>query len=235
MDDLDVIHEQIEYYRRRAAEYDVTVTPLYDALASFIDELAAALDRFRPVGDVLEIASGTGGWTLALLRHASCVTAIDSSQEMHDQAQHKIGEDPRVRFLQADIFSWRADRQYDVVFFANWLSHVPPSRFGSFWETIEAAVKPGGRIFFVDEGRDAVWRHEDIRDELVAGAHTPLDRRSLKDGSRFRVVKVYWDPAELGARLREHGWAVTIHLVGPFFWGRGTTSRRLSWTTRQRD
>jgi len=77
---------------------------------------------------------------------------------MHDQAQHKIGEDPRVRFLQADIFSWRADRQYDVVFFANWLSHVPPSRFDSFWKTVEAAVKPGGRIFFVDEGRDAVWR-----------------------------------------------------------------------------
>lgn len=130
MDDLDVIHEQIEYYRRRAAEYDMMVLPLYDALASFIDELAAALDRFRPVGDVLEIASGTGGWTLALLRHASSVTAIDSSQEMHDQAQHKIGEGQRVRFLQADIFSWRADRQYDVVFFANWLSHVPSSRTG---------------------------------------------------------------------------------------------------------
>jgi hypothetical protein len=26
VDDLDVILEQIEYYRRRAAEYDVTVT-----------------------------------------------------------------------------------------------------------------------------------------------------------------------------------------------------------------
>jgi len=43
----------------------------------------------------------------------------------------------------------------------------------------------------------------------------------LKDGSRFRVVKVYWDPAELGARLRDHGWAVTIHPVGPFFWAAG--------------
>jgi hypothetical protein len=40
----------------------------------------------------------------------------------------------RVRFVQADLFTWTPDRRYDVVFFGFWLSHVPFERFESFAE-----------------------------------------------------------------------------------------------------
>jgi trans-aconitate methyltransferase len=101
------------------------------------------------------IASGTGAWTTQLLQRASSVAALDAAPEMHAQAAAWVNDDPRVRFLQADVFSWTPDHAYDVVFFANWLSHVPLARFETFWSTVRGALRPSGRVFFIDELRDA--------------------------------------------------------------------------------
>jgi SAM-dependent methyltransferase len=113
-------------------------------------ELEAALDDFRPAGDVLELACGPGTWTVQLLRHAAKLTALDASPEMLALAAEKAGG--RVRFVQADLFEWEPDRRYDVVFFGFWLSHVPLERFDSFWSLVADAHAPGGRVFFADDG-----------------------------------------------------------------------------------
>jgi hypothetical protein len=47
------------------------------------------------------------------------------------------------------------------VFFASWLSHIPPGMFHRFWETVRAALAPAGRVFFADESVDA-WRYEEL-------------------------------------------------------------------------
>jgi SAM-dependent methyltransferase len=224
VNDEALIKEQIEYYRGRAPEYDETSRPPGDPLAVHAGPLERALDRFRPAGRVLEIASGTGAWTAQLLRHASVVTALDSSSEMHELSRRKLGDDPRVRYLEADVFSWDPDGPYDVVFFANWLSHVPLGRFEGFWRIVRRALAPEGRVFFVDEVRDA-WRNEDLlREDFPQGPSVPVVRRPLRDGRVFRVVKVFWDPDELKSRLRDLGWTVDVHTTGPFFWGQGQVS-----------
>ena len=89
-------------------------------------ELAEALETFRPAGQVLELACGPGVWTGQLLRHATEVTAVDASPDMLAVAAAQVGSD-RVRFVRADLFDWVPDRRYDVVFFGFWLSHVPPA------------------------------------------------------------------------------------------------------------
>jgi hypothetical protein len=121
-----------------------------------------------------------------------------------------------VRFVEADLFASRPDRRYDVVFFAFWISHVPPERFDSFWSLVRVCLKPGGRVFFIDDA------HRDA-DELEFGEDSPLVRRRLNDGSPFRVVKVPYEPAQLEARLRELGWEITVTATstGPFYWGAG--------------
>jgi len=212
-----LIREQIEYYRGRAPDYDATSSPPGDPLAPYARQIEAALERFRPAGRVLELASGTGVWTAQLLRHAESVTALDASTEMHELSRAKIGDDPRVRRLTADVFSWDPDVRYDVVFFANWLSHVPPGRFRQFWETVRAALAPAGRVFVVDEIEDA-WRHEALHEEFVAGPSVPVVNRSLADGRRFRVVKQFWNPAHLRAALLALGWEAEVHPAGPLFW-----------------
>lgn len=80
--DHDLIDEQIDYYRRRAPEYDGSTTPLDEEFADEGLALDAALAAFLPGGEVLEVACGTGSWTCAIAEYADEVTALDSSPEM---------------------------------------------------------------------------------------------------------------------------------------------------------
>lgn len=130
-------------------------------------------------------------------------------------ARSRVGHDPRVRFVEADLFRWRPDRNYDVVFFGFWLSHVPLERFDSFWSLVAQCLRPDGRVFFADDGYITP-------DELIEdGAPTSI-RRRLEDGTDFRAVKVAHTPAELERRLAALGWEIHVHPTeGPFYWGAG--------------
>ena len=209
-DDSDrLLAEQIEYYRAMAPEYEGHAVPGWGG-----PEVAAALDAFRPTGDVLELACGPGAWTEILLRHATSVTAIDAAPEMLARARARVGE-TRVRFIQADLFTWAADRRYDVVFFGFWLTHVPMDRFATFWSFIADCLKPAGRVFFVDDGHRTP-------DELIEGESSSTIRRRLRDGTAYRAVKVPHRPADLEERLGRLGWRVTVtQTSGHFFWGMG--------------
>jgi demethylmenaquinone methyltransferase/2-methoxy-6-polyprenyl-1,4-benzoquinol methylase len=206
----DLLAEQIAYYRAVAADYDDQSLPFAGG-----DELSAALAAFRPAGEVLELACGTGTWTAQVLRHADSVTAVDASAEMLAIAAARVGDDPHVRFVQADIFRWRPDRRYDVVIFGFWLSHVPLERFASFWSLVGECLKPGGRVFFADDGYRTA-------DELIEGEASSTIRRRLGDGAAHRIVKVPHGAADLEARLRALGWRIAVTPTsGPFLWGAG--------------
>jgi len=43
--------------------------------------------------------------------------------------------------------------------------------------------------------------------------------RTLRDGRRFRIVKVLWDPAELAGALARLGWETRLTRGDPFYWG----------------
>ena len=186
----DLVDEQKRYYAERAPEYDdwwyrrgrYELEP--DALARWQEDVAeadAALEAFAPRGSMLELAAGTGIWTRKLVRLADRVVAVDANAETlalnTADAEHVV----------ADVFDWRPEETFDVVFFSFWLSHVPEERFDEFWELVRAALAPGGRVFLVDSGAGDT-------------AHTGTDRageeetRSLADGREFRIVK------HLGAR-----------------------------------
>lgn len=228
MSDYALIRDQIEYYRQRAPEYDETSLPSGDPFAPYAAEIEAVFHDFRPTGKVLEIASGTGTWTKLLLQHSDDVTALDSSPEMHKESRRKLGGESTVRYIAADVFGWEPDRSYDVVFFAGWISHVPPALFDVFWESVRRALAPGGRVFFVDEIKDA-WRDEEhLSEDFVHDPSVPIVRRPLRDGRTFNIVKVYWDPHQLETKLSELGWDVRVHAAGPFYWGEGSIAARKS-------
>jgi len=207
-----LLAEQIAYYRAIAPDYESRFLP-----GAGGPEVEAALEAFEPAGDVLELACGPGTWTDALLRHASSVTALDAAPEMLARAKARVGEG-RVRFVQAELFSWRPDRRYDVVFFGFWLSHVPRDRFAAFWSLVGDCLKPGGRVFFVD---DAFRTPE----ELIEGETSSTIERRLDDGTPFRAVKVPYRAAELEAELAALGWSFAVtQTSGVFYWGSGGRS-----------
>ncbi len=210
-DDLDkLLSEQIAYYRARAGTYDDTY-PL-DARAGVGSRarLVAWLERHAPYGRVLELACGTGQWTAELARHSTSVTAVDAAPEVLAMCRERVGAAP-VRLIRADLFSWRPAERYDLVFFAGWLSHVPPQRFDAVWALVGDCLAPGGRVAVIDE-LPAVATVED----QLPGQPAPAVRRTTA-GLDFRAVKVLYDPAALRSRLATLGWTVGIETVGRRF------------------
>jgi SAM-dependent methyltransferase len=216
-DELEpLLVEQLAYYRAIAAEYEDHTIPGPGG-----SELIAALNCFRPSGLVLELACGIGVWTELLVRHATSVTAVDASPEMLAIASARVSGE-RVRFIQADLFTWAPDRRYDVVFFGFWLSHVPLERFDSFWSLVSDCLETDGRVFFVDDA----YR---TPDELIYGDSSSIIRRRLNDGTSYRALKVPFEPTRLEERLQGLGWRVTVTPTsGPFFWGVGTAPRDIA-------
>ena len=209
----EALAQQLAYYRAVANEYE---DHAIDAPGQ--DELLGAIDSFRPSGDVLELACGSGIWTERLIDHAKSVTAVDGAPEMLARARARLGDRAAVRLLQADLFSWSPDRRYDAVFFGFWISHVPDEKFESFWSLVAEALEPGGRVFFFDDNHRS-------EPELVEGKDSVVVERRLNDGTPFRVIKIPYEPADLEGRLRDLQWDIGVHATsGPFYWGTGTRS-----------
>jgi demethylmenaquinone methyltransferase/2-methoxy-6-polyprenyl-1,4-benzoquinol methylase len=202
----DLLGEQKRYYAERAEEYDdwwyrrgrYALEP--DALARWqadVAEAEAALEVFAPRGRVLELAAGTGIWTRKLVELAEHVVAVDANSET------LALNTPDAELVRADVFQWRPEEQFDLVFFSFWLSHVPESRFDEFWSVVRAALVPGGRVFLVDSGAGD-------------SAHTGMDQaggeetRSLSDGRTFRIVKRRWPPDELAERVGPLGFELEL-------------------------
>jgi SAM-dependent methyltransferase len=147
-------------------------------------------------------------WTPLLAARARSVTAVDAAPEMIAIARARVTGLP-VEFVTADLFTWHPPRRLDTVFFAFWLSHVPPARFAMFWSIVGAALKPDGHACFLDTDQ-RVQSEEDV----LSGQPAPAVRRRLNDGSQYRVVKLFYAPEELTTRLAELGWAAEIHQAG---------------------
>jgi SAM-dependent methyltransferase len=212
--DESLIGDQISYYDHRAAEYDETMWSETDPDDEVV-ELRQAVERFRPTGNVLEFACGTGEWTNRIAPYADRVLALDAAPEMIARARAKVTH-PHVKFEVADLFDWEPPESYDVVFCSFWLSHVPSSHFEEFWNLVHRALAEGGRIFFMDEGPHHDYEEKYLAEEVV--------ERTLLDGTVHRAVKKYWVPVELEKRLQGLGWDVRVTAVGQgrFYWGEGT-------------
>ncbi|KAK1184836.1 class I SAM-dependent methyltransferase [Streptomyces sp. NBS 14/10] len=208
MDDDALLAEQRAYYRAGAAQYDRPYAEREElrTLLTVVDDLPIA-------GDVLELACGTGQWTPRLAARARSVTAVDAAAEVLALARARTAS-PTVQFVEADLFEWRPPRRYDTVFFAFWLSHVPPRRLPEFWNTVAAALAPGGKAIFIDDGPAAA-----AEEDILADQPAPAALRRLDDGSQYRIVKVFHDARTLTDDLTALGWSVRIRPVAGNFIG----------------
>lgn len=223
MHETELLTAQRTYYQARAPEYDAwwerqgRYDRGPDANARWFAETAdleRALARFRPQGDILELACGTGLWTRILAAHARRLTAVDAAPEMIERNRSRLAG-AAVEYVEADLFEWQPEPgAYDLCFFAFWLSHVPESRFEPFWRMVATALRPGGRVFFIDSDRSDRSTASDHR-LPPADAETML--RRLDDGREFWIVKRFYAPKWLECRLAELGWRVEIRRTGEFF------------------
>jgi ubiquinone/menaquinone biosynthesis C-methylase UbiE len=187
----------IEYYRRRAGEYEAiyAIPERQSDLLILKKKLAELLKNAR----VLEVACGTGYWTKVISGAARSVTATDLAEEPMRLARAKTYARGNVTFTEADAYALPASLgTFDAALAGFWWSHVPRQRLAAFLASLRARLEPGARVLMMDN-------------LFVPGDSTPLTEadpegntyqlRTLSDGSRFRVLKNYPSREELQALL----------------------------------
>lgn len=229
----DILHQQMAYYRARAGEYDEWFYRIgrYDRGADWnarwfaeVEMLMREVAAVGPMGHTLELAAGTGNFTRELAKISQHITALDASEEVLAINKEKIaprhegeGLGVRVHYQQTDLFNWQPDTEYDLVFMAFWMSHVPPDKLDSFLATVRKATKPGGRVFMIDSLPDETSTSSAIN-------HAPYQpdsiyhTRKLNDGQEFTIVKVFYEPDALTTKLAEHAFTAQVQTTGHYFW-----------------
>jgi 2-polyprenyl-3-methyl-5-hydroxy-6-metoxy-1,4-benzoquinol methylase len=223
------LEEMKSYYSARAQEYDQWFyrQGRYDCGAEAnarwfreLESVQADLQALHISGDVLELAPGTGIWTEQLLPMATSITAVDASAEMIAINRTRIA-DSRVRYVQADLFTWQPDRSYDAVCFCFWLSHIPGERFAQFVQMVANTLRPGGKLFFVDSRREPSGT---ATDQELPAEQEEIMLRKLNDGRQFHIVKNFYEPAFLVEQFAAHGLAITVKQTPTYFlYGYGTS------------
>jgi demethylmenaquinone methyltransferase/2-methoxy-6-polyprenyl-1,4-benzoquinol methylase len=225
MSGSNILRDQIAYYRARAAEYDqwwfrggrydrgAELNARWHAETDAVDAaLIGWLDERRP-RSVLELACGTGLFTRRLAPRAEHVTAVDASPEVLAINRARVGGD-NVEYVQADLFGWQPPRRYDAVFFSFWLSHVPLDRFDDFWAMVGQSLGAGGSAYLIDSAFD---RTSTAKDHVLSGPDEEVVVRRLNDGREFRIVKLFYEPGPLAARLKEIGWSAALERTHNYF------------------
>jgi demethylmenaquinone methyltransferase/2-methoxy-6-polyprenyl-1,4-benzoquinol methylase len=222
--EASILEEQILYYKARAGEYDEWALRQgrYDRGVEAncrwfaeMDVVRMALADAKLTGDVLEVAAGTGIWTIPLLESAQRVTALDTSAEVLDICHEKAGAlAARLTTIQASIFEWEPERKFDHVFFGFWLSHVPDELSEAFWMKIRSALKPGGTVFLVDS---LYTQESTAKDHVLKPDQSGVVERKLNDGRTFRVVKIFYTPEILERKLGHLGWKGRLASTETYF------------------
>jgi SAM-dependent methyltransferase len=218
---IDLLQQQIEYYRERASEYDEWFfrQGRYDRGEAHrqqwfaeITEVESALLATKPSGNILELACGTGLWTQYLAPLATHLTAVDAAPEVIALNRQRLGADS-IEYIVADLFNWTPTQKFDFIFFGFWLSHVPIEKFNDFWQMVRLSLKPNGQVFFVDSLFDKTSpaiNHAELHQQGYS-------ERKLNDGRIYQVVKIFHEPIQLEQSLQELSWYSDIHATSNHF------------------
>jgi SAM-dependent methyltransferase len=143
---------------------------------------------------------------------ATHITAVDASPEVIILNQQRVVS-TSVEYIVADLFNWTPNQQFDFVFFGFWLSHVPTEQFAPFLQMVKGALKPNGRVFFVD----SLLTQESTARNHAALNHQGYSERKLNDERTYRIVKVFYEPLQLQELLQSLGWLGYVHRTENYF------------------
>jgi ubiquinone/menaquinone biosynthesis C-methylase UbiE len=203
----------IEYYARRANEYErIYQKPERQADLAALKRLCQESLAGR---DVLEIACGTGYWTLPASQTAESIVATDLNDEVLQIARtKKYG--CKVTFQPADAFDLEplAKNGFTAGMAIHWWSHLRKAEIERFLDGYHRVFQPGALLVFMDN-------------RFVAGSSTPINRtddegntyqlRRLDDGTEHEVLKNF--PAENEVKSILAGRATDIRWTElPYYW-----------------
>jgi len=133
--------------------------------------LLEALSRFgEDRADAVDLGSGAGVDTIAMLAHGWSVLAVDEQGEAIDRLRARVPPDLEARL--ATLVSSMEDVELppvDLVWASFSLFFCRPDRFADVWARISDAIRPGGRFAGQILGDRDTWA---ARDDITS---FPLD------------------------------------------------------------
>ncbi|MDE2147719.1 MAG: class I SAM-dependent methyltransferase [Burkholderiales bacterium] len=199
------------YYAQRAATYErVYFKPERQA---DLRALEASLPPLFAGRRVLEVACGTGWWTLHGARDAQAWLATDINPETMALARSKPLP-ACVQFETVDAYSFEplAGRSFDGAFAGCWWSHVPLARLAPWLQLLHERLEPGARVVMLDNSFVQASNLPITRRDVEGNTY---QQRRLDDGSVHEVLKNFPTReaafAALGARARDPQWTACGH------------------------
>jgi 2-polyprenyl-3-methyl-5-hydroxy-6-metoxy-1,4-benzoquinol methylase len=189
-----------KYYRHWAREYDEVYTR--PERQSDMLVVRARLTGWFAGKHVLEVAAGTGWWTSVLADTAASVTATDVNRATLDVARARRAWPSSVSFAAADALQLQAiEGDYDAAFAGFFWSHVPLAKIDAFLEGLVLRLLPGSV-------------HPVARRDQYGNTY---QRRQMKDGSSWDVLKNFPEADEVRTRLSRFGPSVGLEVLDNYW------------------
>jgi SAM-dependent methyltransferase len=180
-----------QYYRARAAEYD-----LFYQAPERLSELtllqAWLIERTRGL-NILEVAAGTGYWTEIAAPFARAITATDLNAEtLEIAATRRLGQ--HVSLGTADAYSLpHSTTIFDVGMAHLWWSHVKRQKRKSFLSHFASRLRPAATLLMIDQFYVDGFTSPISREDRWGNQYTI---RKLRDGRTYEIIKNFPRPGE---------------------------------------
>ena len=140
----DLIAEMNRYYEARAPWHDMYMSyKSPDKMKHLMKPIINKIDNLIKDKIVMELACGTGNWTQILAEKANHVTATDFSKTALQIAENKLTGYNNIILEESDVYNLgNKNQQYELLFAADWWSHIPYEILPEFIKSCMARLKP---------------------------------------------------------------------------------------------
>lgn len=199
------MQEQIQYYDKRALEYDLIYQK--EERQADLKKIKNYLSNQFVDKHILEIACGTGYWTQLLSRKTKSILATDINESVLEIAKARTYPNQNVEFRRKDFNTLDQDQLYEGLFGGFIWSHIHKEKLNDFLSRLMKQLKNGSPIIFIDN-------------RFVSGSSTPINRtdsnentyqlRKLKTGEEFEVIKNFPTHEELLQSVSSFGKVIDV-------------------------
>lgn len=192
-------HDMVGYYARRAEEYEEVYN--HDDLRRRAAQakISRTIRNHLKERHVLELACGTGYWTKSLSHTAKSIVATDINKEVMEVAKKRIFHCD-VTFQQEDIYKFSFDENTFSGGMSHFLfSHIPKSEIHGFLQRFHKVLKPGATVIISDDMQSPL-----DNPILKPKDNNTYSERQLTDGSKYLILKNFFNAEELVSHFKEH-------------------------------